>query len=112
MVESKEQVPVKITLTIPKADLPAPEAANWFQLTRANDSIQLLIGYVDPIHASDYVTAVRSGKKNLTLSPEIASRVAMSIGGFMYLRNQVNELFSKMQEGGVDSASKDRGSDG
>jgi len=101
--QSPPQVPIVADVRVPH-DVPSTGAANWFHLARANDEIQLLVGYIDLRKAGEGAQAARiAGKTQVKLDVEISARFAMSMSGFLYLHRQVNELFSKMRDsGGVD----------
>jgi uncharacterized protein YneF (UPF0154 family) len=95
------QVPVRAEIKVPKTDLP-PEAANWFNFGLANLDVQMLIGYVDPHQAGDFVQAMTTGQKNAPpLTPMIVRRIMMSMTGFAQLRSQVHEMERRMKEAGI-----------
>lgn len=106
----------RMELDVPTKNLPAPEGANWFNLTRLNADVQLMVGYVDPLAAHRVGLAILAGEKNVRLAPDVTHRFMLSVGGFLYLREQVEEIFRKMKEKGLletaDSAPAEPGSRG
>src|SRR5579871_6750050 len=98
MVDMKKPEFLEAAVQIPTSGLPTPLGTNWFHFSMSNTDIQMLVGYVDPLRASEFAQARAAGAKSSDkLSPDVSQRLTMSLSGFLYLRAQVNELFQKMQ---------------
>lgn len=76
--------------------MPPALAANFFQFTFSGPEIQMLAGLLDIRKMVELGTKGGGGK--IRVQPEITHRIFMSPRGFMILRQQVNEIFDKMQE--------------
>lgn len=83
-------------LLIPKVDLPAPEAVNFFHFTFSGPEMEMLVGILDLNHVLDANSRPRNGV--VQLRPEVTHRFLMSIRGFALLKQQVEEISKKIEE--------------
>jgi hypothetical protein len=102
MVDKPRNEGVQARITIPTKGLPAPVGANWFVFSGANLDVQMLIGYIDPQASGSYARAIQAGTQPTEdLAPQITHRIMLSVSGFAYLRQQVNEMALRMKNAGV-----------
>jgi hypothetical protein len=90
--------PIQIQLVIPRDGLPAPSTANWFHFAHSGGEVQMMMGYVDPLTAAKAVEEASTQKVPVRLSPEVTYRLLLTPTGFLRLRAQVEEMFSKMRD--------------
>ena len=91
----------QITVSLPKEDRPPPQGANYFHFTWLGTDIQMLAGYIDLDRLRESVSKDSEGTSN-EVSLEVSNRFSMSVTSFFRLRDQVNDLVSKMASAGVE----------
>jgi hypothetical protein len=85
---------LKVSLP-PKDELPAPESVNFSFIAWAGTDVQIYLGYTD-LAASHQAQAKGRGA-----TPEITSRIFMSITGFVELKKNVEEIAQQMRAAGI-----------
>ena len=79
----------------PKEELPDPESVNFSFIAWIGTDVQIYLGY------TDLVLSHQAQAKGKTAMPEITHRIFMSIGGFVELRKNVEEIAQLMQASGI-----------
>lgn len=80
---------------------PAPEAANWFQVSRLEQDFQMLVGYLD----LQKIASLRESAPNtgeVTMHPDVTHRFLISWRGFFILRAMIEDLVTKLRAQGVE----------
>src|SRR5690242_8651268 len=97
MVNTPQKVPIELKVKIPTKGLPSPTAVNWFHFTRMDNEVQMLAGFID---AYEVVQHQLHASQN-DIDPEVSHRFMLSLNGFLFLRQQVEQIFNSLRTTGA-----------
>lgn len=100
---AQEPKSVQATIELPKSGLPAPLAANWFNVSHHGGEVQLIMGYLDLYAIAMIAKDAKAGtlKQPASLKPDVTHRFMLSTSGMLQLRAQLEEIFQLMRKAGV-----------
>lgn len=73
------------------------EPVNAFRISRIQDEVQILLGYVNLATILDRVAV----KKELSATPMSARGLSLSARAFKELRDKVQEIYTAMEKAGI-----------
>jgi hypothetical protein len=87
---------VEVTISPPRGARPAPEAANWFQLSSLGADIQLLVGYVDVQKLALSVQLEKDkstgGEIRVRVEAELLHRLSLTPQGLVTLQKSIEQV--------------------
>lgn len=91
---------IPLTVDVPR-ELPQPEAANWFHFSQHAAETQMLVGYIDSFDIAKAQQQLTDGVPEPKLRPLVTRRVVVSLSAFLFLRQQVEDIYGQMVRNGL-----------